>query len=88
MQELATGYGLIEGPVWDPAHGLYFSDVLGGDIQMDRKDKVSLAVRSVCGIGGMAHEEMKPANLHVIDLDGKARKISDGIMLRPRLFAR
>jgi sugar lactone lactonase YvrE len=33
-------------------------------------------------------EEMKPGNLHVIDLDGKARKISDGIMLRPRLFAR
>ena len=44
MQELATGYGLIEGPVWDPAHGLYFSDVLGGGIHMDRTDKVSLAV--------------------------------------------
>ena len=30
MQSLATGYGLIEGPVWDPAKGLYFSDVMGG----------------------------------------------------------
>jgi gluconolactonase len=55
MQELATGYGLIEGPVWDPAHGLYFSDVLGGGIHLlDRKDKVSLAVPKRRGIGGMA----------------------------------
>ena len=39
MQELATGYGLIEAPVWDPAHGVYFSDVLGGGIHLlDRKD--------------------------------------------------
>ncbi|TMJ73787.1 MAG: SMP-30/gluconolactonase/LRE family protein [Alphaproteobacteria bacterium] len=143
MQELATGYGLIEAPVWDPAHGLYFSDVLGGGIHLlDRKDKVSLAVPKRRGIGGMAlhadgglvaggrdivhvsladhsmkvlldrkaaddavgfndlttdgtgriyvgsiafaifkGEEMKPGNLYVIDLDGKARKISDGILL-------
>jgi xylono-1,5-lactonase len=143
MQELATGYGLIEGPVWDSAKGLYFSDVLGGGIHLlDRKDKVSLAVPKRRGIGGMAlhadgglvaggrdivhvsladhnmkvlldrnaaddavgfndlttdakgrvyvgsiafaifkGEEMKPGNLYVIDLDGKARKISDGIML-------
>jgi gluconolactonase len=143
MQELATGYGLIEAPVWDPDHGLYFSDVLGGGIHLlDRKDKVSLAVPKRRGIGGMAlhadgglvaggrdivhvsladhsmkvlldrkaaddavgfndlttdgigriyvgsiafaifkGEEMKPGNLYVIDLDGKARKISDGILL-------
>ncbi len=55
MQELATGYGLIEGPVWDPEKGLYFSDVLGGGIYLlDRKDKVSLAVPKRRGIGGMA----------------------------------
>jgi gluconolactonase len=55
MQELATGYGLIEGPVWDPARGLYFSDVLGGGIYLlDRSDKVSLAVPKRRGIGGMA----------------------------------
>ena len=143
MQELATGYGLIEGPVWDAAKGLYFSDVLGGGIHLlDREDKVSLAVPKRRGVGGMAlhadgglvaggrdivhvsladhsmkvlldrkaadnavgfndlttdakgriyvgsiafaifkGEEMKPGNLYVIDLDGKARKISDGIML-------
>ena len=28
MERVATGYGLIEGPVWDPQRGLYFSDVL------------------------------------------------------------
>ena len=143
MQELASGYGLIEGPVWDPAKGLYLSDVLGGGIYLlDRKDKVSPAVPKRRGIGGMAlhadgglvaggrdivhvsladhsmkvlldpkaadnatgfndlttdakgriyvgsiafrifkGEEMKPGNLYVIDLDGKARPISDGILL-------
>jgi hypothetical protein len=55
MQELATGYGLVEGPVWDAAKGLYFSDVLGGGIHLlDRKDKVSLAVPKRRGVGGMA----------------------------------
>ena len=32
MQQVATGYGLIEGPVWDPARGLYFSDVINGGV--------------------------------------------------------
>ena len=55
MQEIATGYGLIEGPAWDPAKGLYFSDVLGGGIYLlDRSDNVSLAVPKRRGVGGMA----------------------------------
>lgn len=55
MQELATGYGLVEGPVWDPAKGLYFSDVLGGGIfLLDRNDRVSTAVPKRRGVGGMA----------------------------------
>jgi sugar lactone lactonase YvrE len=55
MQELATGYGLIEGPVWDPARGLYFSDVLGGGIYLlDRSGEVSLAVPKRRGVGGLA----------------------------------
>jgi xylono-1,5-lactonase len=55
MQELATGYGLIEGPVWDPVKGLFFSDVLGGGIHLlDRAGEVSLAVPKRRGVGGLA----------------------------------
>jgi len=55
MQQLATGYSLIEGPVWDATKGLYFSDVLGGGIYLlDRQDKISLAVPKRRGVGGMA----------------------------------
>lgn len=55
MQEVTTGYGLIEGPVWDAAKGLYFSDVLNGGIRLlDRKDQVSVVVPKRRGVGGMA----------------------------------
>jgi D-xylonolactonase len=143
MQELATGYGLIEGPVWDPAKGLYFSDVLGGGIYLlDRSGEVSSAVPKRRGVGGLAlhqdgglvaggrdivhvsladhsmrvllaqiaaegavgfndlttdirgrvyagsiafavfkAQDMKPGNLYVIDGAGKARQISDGVLL-------
>jgi len=55
MQELATGYSLIEGPVWDGAKGLYFSDVLGGGIYLlSRQGEVSLALPKRRGVGGMA----------------------------------
>ena len=32
METLATGYTLIEGPIWDPARGLLFSDVHEGGV--------------------------------------------------------
>ena len=32
MEQVASGYSLIEGPVWDKLHGLYFSDVLNGGV--------------------------------------------------------
>jgi D-xylonolactonase len=143
MQQVATGYGLIEGPVWDPARGLYFSDVINGGVHLlDRAGKVSLAVPKRRGIGGMAlhasgglvvggrdiacvsladgtmqsllsldaiagatgfndlttdgagriyvgslafrvfgGEAPKPGHLHVIDLDGTMRTLSDVVML-------
>jgi gluconolactonase len=143
MQVVATGYGLIEGPVWDAAKGLYFSDVTGGGIfLLDRADRVTTAVPKRRGVGGMAlhaagglvaggreiawigdggnevrtlldpstadgavgfndlttdatgriyvgslafkvfaGEPMRPGNLYCIDLDGTARRVSDGFLL-------
>ena len=55
MKELATGYGLIEAPLWDEARGLYFSDVLNGGVWLlDRAGKVSPFVAKRRGVGGMA----------------------------------
>jgi gluconolactonase len=142
MERLTTGFGLIEGPVWDPARGLYFSDVSNGGVHLlDRTGGVSLAVPKRRGIGGMAlhaqgglvvggrdiahvmpdgstrsllsqadipgatgfndlttdaagriyvgslafvvfsGEAPKPGYLHVIDLDGAMRTLSDGVLL-------
>ena len=143
MQQLATGHGLIEGPVWDPARGLYFSDVLnGGVFLLDRAGAVSQVVPKRRGNGGMALHEKgglivggrdiawvslgdgatktllaldaisgatgfndlttdragriyvgslaykvfggeapRPGHLHVIDLDGTMRTLSDGVLL-------
>lgn len=143
MQHVATGYGLIEGPLWDATRGLYFSDVAnGGVFLLDRAGTVSQVVPKRRGIGGMALHESgglvvggrdiafislkdgmtkvllgqaaipgatgfndlttdaagrlyvgslaykvfggespRPGYLHVIDLDGSMRTISDGILL-------
>ncbi|HLK23930.1 MAG TPA: SMP-30/gluconolactonase/LRE family protein [Caulobacteraceae bacterium] len=55
MQEVATGYGLIEGPVWDPAQGLYFSDVLNGGVwRLGSDGAVSEAIPRRRGVGGVA----------------------------------
>ncbi len=146
MDKLASGYGLIEGPVWDPGRGLIFSDVLNGGVYcLDRSGHVSTVVEYRRGIGGIAlHEDgglivsgrnvaykgpaardtvvllerdeqlgivgfndlttdahgriyvgslcsspfdaaqqrsPKPGWLHVIDTDGSARRIADGIQL-------
>ena len=141
MDRVATGFGLIEGPVWDPARGLYFSDVINGGVYLrDLGGKVTRVVPKRRGIGGMAihaegglvvggrdiahiangvicvllaldaipgatgfndlttdragrvyvgslafhvfgGDEPRPGHLHIIDLDGTMRTISDGVML-------
>lgn len=143
MEPLATGYSLVEGPVWEPGHGLYFSDVLNGGVYRLAPDGgVSTVIERRRGIGGMAlHAERglvvggrtvlyqsltgarsavlldsaqipgavgfndlttdaagriyvgslafrvfggeppRPGQLHVIDLDGSARAVADGVML-------
>ncbi len=55
MRQVVTGYGLIEGPVWDAAKGLYFSDVRDGGIHLlDRQDQVSTVLLKRRGVGGIA----------------------------------
>src|SRR5258708_38748741 len=55
MEQVASGYGLIEGPVWDKLHGLYFSDVINGGVCcLDRSGKIQPVVPKRRGIGGMA----------------------------------
>lgn len=55
MEQLARGYGLIEGPVWDPARGLLFSDVLfGGVFCLGADGGVTDVFEHRRGIGGMA----------------------------------
>ena len=143
MEKLATGYGLIEGPVWDDERGLIYSDVVNGGVRaLDADGKISTVVPKRRGVGGMAPhaagglviggreiiyesfdgethatlltpdvtdvaigfndlttdevgrvwvgslayrvilgEEVRPGHLHVIDLDGSVRTVSDGIIL-------
>ena len=59
MDTLTEGYGLIEGPVWDPDKGLLFSDVLGGGVFcLDGSGLVEEVILHRRGIGGMAlHQE-------------------------------
>lgn len=55
MDALTEGYGLIEGPVWDPERGLIFSDVLAGGVFCLAQDgSVEEIFAHRKGIGGMA----------------------------------
>jgi D-xylonolactonase len=55
MQEITTGYGLIEGPVWDAGRGLYFSDVLNGGVFLLGEDGgATQVIPRRRGVGGMA----------------------------------
>ena len=55
MEKLAEGHGLIEGPLWDPARGLIYSDVIhGGVYALSPAGEVSEVFPHRRGIGGMA----------------------------------
>lgn len=141
MDQVASGYGLVEAPVWSPGEGLYYSDVLGGGVfRLGLDGQVSQAIPKRRGVGGMAlhaagglvvggrniawvgkdgdtrvlldpsaiegaigfndlttdragrvyvgslcyrvfADPPKPGFLHVIDLDGSMRTLSDGVVL-------
>ena len=58
MERLAEGYGLVEGPVWDPDRGLIYSDVLGGGVfAVGREGTVSTVFEHRRGIGGIVLHE-------------------------------
>jgi xylono-1,5-lactonase len=141
MHQVATGYGLVEAPVWDAGQGLFFSDVLGGGVwRLGADDQITPVIPKRRGVGGMAlhadgglvvggrnvawvgpdgetrvllapeaipgaigfndlttdaagriyvgslayrvfADPPKPGFLHVIDVDGSMRTLSDGVML-------
>lgn len=78
METLATGFGLVEGPLWVPGRGLMFSDVLGGGVYcLDGNDAVSVVFEHRRGIGGMALHEagglvVSGRNLSFKPFDGAA----------------
>ena len=58
LENLATGYGLIEGPVWDDSRGLIYSDVInGGVFCVGLDDSISQVIEHRRGIGGMTLHE-------------------------------
>ncbi len=54
MEQVAQGFDLLEGPVWDPQRGLLFADADGGGVYLLRDGTVSTIVPHRRGIGGMA----------------------------------
>jgi len=94
MQEVASGYGLIEAPVWDPGVGLYFSEapvsttilaseaIAGSigfnDLTTDAQGRIYVGSLAFRVFGG---DQPKPGHLHLIELDGSVRTLSDGVML-------
>jgi len=58
IETLASGYGLIEGPVWDAKRGLLFADVVHGGVHCLKPDgHVETVFPHRRGIGGMAPHE-------------------------------
>jgi sugar lactone lactonase YvrE len=53
FEELASGYSLLEAPVWDGSGGVYFSDVLQGGVRRWSPDGVDDVLPKRRGIGGM-----------------------------------
>ena len=58
MEELASGFSLLEGPTINPEGGVYFSDVIGGGVYRWSPDGVEQVVPKRRGVGGIVlHED-------------------------------
>lgn len=58
MRVLKSGFGLLEGPVWDPELGLMVADAdKGGAYRIDPAGNASVVFEHRRGIGGMARHE-------------------------------
>lgn len=58
MDRLATGFGLLEGPLWDPTRGLLFADAdIGGVYCLAETGEIREVVAHRRGIGGMVLHE-------------------------------
>ena len=81
MQQLATGYGLVEGPTWHPTKGLLYSDVLnGGVFALAEGGTISTVVAHRKGIGGIVlHQDdglvVGGRNLSYKSFDGARAKV-------------
>ena len=85
MEKLCKGYGLIEGPVWDDARGLIFSDVVfGGIFALNTAGQVSQIVEHRKGIGGMALHEAGGLVVSGRNIAFKAFQGGDTIVLLDR----
>jgi gluconolactonase len=84
MELLASGYGLIEGPVWDSARGLIYSDVIfGGAFCLGADGNVAPVIEHRRGMGGMAlHENgglvVSGRNISLKNPDGETQLLLDG----------
>jgi gluconolactonase len=83
MEQVAGGYGLVEAPVWDPARGLIFSDVLNGGVRcLGHDGRVTEVIPKRRGVGGMAlHAEggliVGGRNIAWVADDGETRILLD-----------
>jgi len=85
MEKLTEGYGLIEGPVWDPQRGLLFSDVtFGGVFCLGRDGEVSTVFEHRRGIGGMALHEAGGLVVSGRNISFKSFTPSDTVLLLDR----
>ena len=82
---MTEGYGLIEGPVWDPQRGLLFSDVTFGGVHCYGLDgNVSTVFEYRRGIGGMALHEAGGLVVSGRNISFKSFTLGDTVLLLDR----